>query len=236
MSEPSRLFDGRMPPFIPRLRQAIREERKTQTRRVIKDQPPEEWEPSHYCELYKKEDDEFVFKNGDPVPYGWGVCDADGEYGIKCPYGKPGDVRCMTEPLIRGDDGNAYYQDDGKPVVSLIDGKPLKWRWKVRVLSSLFMPSEAARTFTKYKSIRVELVQDISEEDAIAEGTDTETEFGSLCISIEDESSYSNGLIRGSAIITVYKELWDSINAKRGYSWDLNQLVWVVEFKIEKGK
>jgi hypothetical protein len=28
-----------------------------------------------------------------------------------------------------------------------------------------------------------------------------------------------------------FKELWDSINAKRGYGWDVNPWVWVIEFE-----
>jgi len=28
-----------------------------------------------------------------------------------------------------------------------------------------------------------------------------------------------------------FETLWDSINAKRGYSWDLNPWVWCVDFK-----
>jgi hypothetical protein len=29
-------------------------------------------------------------------------------------------------------------------------------------------------------------------------------------------------------------ELWDSINSKRGYPWDSNPWVWVVEFKVRE--
>ena len=31
--------------------------------------------------------------------------------------------------------------------------------------------------------------------------------------------------------IAAFSTLWDSVNAKRGYGWDSNPYVWVVEFK-----
>jgi hypothetical protein len=35
---------------------------------------------------------------------------------------------------------------------------------------------------------------------------------------------------RGGTFITEFKHYWDSLNAKRGYSWDNNPWVWVIEF------
>lgn len=29
----------------------------------------------------------------------------------------------------------------------------------------------------------------------------------------------------------VFTEIWDNLNAKRGYGWDKNPLVWVIEFE-----
>jgi hypothetical protein len=29
----------------------------------------------------------------------------------------------------------------------------------------------------------------------------------------------------------LYRKLWDSLNAARGYGWDVNPWVWVVEFR-----
>lgn len=75
--------------------------------------------------------------------------------------------------------------------------KPLKWR------PSIFLPRAAARILPVIKSVRLEMLQNISEEDAIAEGV-------------------------GS--IGEYRVLWDKINAKRGFGWDVNPPVWVVEF------
>lgn len=32
--------------------------------------------------------------------------------------------------------------------------------------------------------------------------------------------------------VSVYRSLWDSINAKRGHSWASNPWVWIVEFDL----
>jgi hypothetical protein len=75
------------------------------------------------------------------------------------------------------------------------------------------MPRWASRITLEITSIRVERVQDISEQDAIAEGINPE------------EHPFDAPPIMQFAL------LWDSINAKRGYSWGSNPSVWVVEFK-----
>lgn len=79
------------------------------------------------------------------------------------------------------------------------------------------MPRWASRIILKVTGVRVEQVQDISEEDTIAEG-------------ITDEQAvecWYDGPQFGFA----FSVLWDSINAKRGYGWDVNPWVRVVEFE-----
>ncbi len=58
-------------------------------------------------------------------------------------------------------------------------------------------------------------MQDISAEDALAEGVGNDW---------QPESNQ----------IATFQRLWDSINAKRGYGWDVNPLVWVIEFEVVK--
>jgi len=83
------------------------------------------------------------------------------------------------------------------------------------------MPRALSRILLEISAVRVERVQDISEEDAKAEGM-----WGSAIIKSE-----AVGMTAPSAIIQ-FVELWDSINTKRGYGWDANPWVWVIEFKL----
>jgi len=76
------------------------------------------------------------------------------------------------------------------------------------------MPRWASRITLQVTGVRVERVQDISEEDAMAEGCGAEHNFGD-----------------GTAKVG-FAMLWDSLNAKRGYGWNENRWVWVVEFRV----
>jgi hypothetical protein len=75
------------------------------------------------------------------------------------------------------------------------------------------MPRWASRITLEITGVRVERVQEISLDDCYAEG-----------ILLTDEK-------RLSRLRFYYAKLWDSINAKRGFGWDKNPWVWVLEFK-----
>ena len=79
---------------------------------------------------------------------------------------------------------------------------------------------KASRILLEITNVRVERVQEISEEDAKSEGVSL---------------SWAEGQIRGGTWRQGFAQLWDSINAKRGYGWDANPWVWVVEFKRVDG-
>jgi len=86
--------------------------------------------------------------------------------------------------------------------------------WRKR--PSIHMPRWASRLDLKVKGIRVERVQRISTKDALAEGVDyAEPNDGEWYDPIEH-----------------FRLLWDSINAKRGYEWNRNPWVWVIDFKV----
>lgn len=181
-----------MPPFMPELRKANRENRKSQTRRVMDPQPKYVFGYGVRCEGDKSTSAHVRYPGGEqPDPW------------IRCPYGKPHDIRYMREPLIR-DGGYARYKDDGEKVRSLLTGEVIEWRWKKDVLSGLYMPKEAARVFKQYEFILVERLQSISFSDALAEGTNGPSTF---------------------------MLLWNSINADRGYPWSGNWWVWVIGYK-----
>jgi hypothetical protein len=95
------------------------------------------------------------------------------------------------------------------PITRLVE----HWHWK----SPLFMPEWVARYFIKITDVSAERLQEITEEDAIAEG----------CPGIATHKSYPRQY-RDS-----YEALWDSINPKQ--KWDTNPWVWKYSFiKIDK--
>ena len=192
---------GPLPPFIPELRAAIRTSKKTQTRRVVKENIPDGFTPVEY---------------GD-VMTGWGALFRDSSdksryLRVKCPYGKPGDIRYLREPLYKGENDRAWFKDDDKAVI--VNGLHISWRWKVNTLSSLFMPQECAQTFVKIERIHIERVQDISEADAMAEGVYPASE------GVREMRAYRNG----------FRAVWMRLNDHRGYTWGSNLWVWVIEF------
>ena len=188
---------------------AILEGNKTQTRRALRSQPPD-WATGH--------DDVWPwvhFTGADPFhgnPVMWTA---------KCPYGEPGNHLWVREtfayyyagPNFTGNTGKVYYKADGDLSDRVKERDCVEPRWR----PSIFMPRWASRITLEIISVRVERVQDISHEDALAEGIDPDAPL--------------NNYGTGSAHRDTFAELWDSINAKRGYSWDSDSWVWVIEFK-----
>ncbi len=149
---------------------------------------------------------------------------------VHCPYGKIGDqlwVRetwqiCENKLLIKNEPSKIWEPNPELSIVyraTLPETNPEhpEWghsRWK----SSMFMPRHASRIQLEITNIRVERVQDITIGNVYAEG---------VCPPGEDLSSSVRSIIG----IKNFHDLWDSINAKRGYSWESNPWVWVIEFR-----
>lgn len=99
---------------------------------------------------------------------------------------------------------------------------------KPRNRSPMFMPRFASRLLLEITDIRIERLNDISDEDAVKEGLRILPASGRYVVSPGDQYF-------GSAshdAVEVFSWLWDSINAKKGYPWSSNPWVWVVEFKV----
>lgn len=124
---------------------------------------------------------------------------------VKCPYGVPGCTIWVRETWCKNNMGTGwpyFYKADEE------NADELKGFWK----PSIHMPRSAARLFLTVKSIRVERLQDISEEDAKAEGV--------IC---------GQGQKRWTAR-SAFMDLWDRINGKKN-PWESNPWVWVIEFE-----
>lgn len=107
------------------------------------------------------------------------------------------------------------------------------WPWK----PSIFMPREAARIFLEVTDVRAERLQDISEEDAIAEGikmVGENPEFGGASYSGKWYDNYGKTGYTFLKPIESFQTLWQKINGKI-HPWESNPWVWVYTFKrIEK--
>lgn len=105
---------------------------------------------------------------------------------------------------------------------------------------SIHMPKEAARIFLKVKDVRVERLQEITEEQVYEEGF----RFKPPCLSMVSADGHYCDLDGPCTSSIKYcdmsmgelfgKELWNSTIKKSDlgrYGWDANPWVWVIEFE-----
>ena len=92
-----------------------------------------------------------------------------------------------------------------------------EWWEKKRKITPIYMPKWAARIWLEITGVRVERVQDISQRDSICEGIRPFAPRDVERVSTIERKQFA--------------VLWDSINAKRGYGWESNPFVWIIEFK-----
>lgn len=219
--------------FTKENRQKVRDGSKTQTRRVIINQPSP-------IETVR-------FINGDWCVGQEGYCPADGQTNfqinsiLKSPY-QVGDPLYLKEPY-QIDEGDldthrvyGKYMDDNVRFNRPLDYKFDLWfnrKYRFRPTSSMFMYKSLARLWVETTEVRVEQVQDISEKDCIAEGIE--------CVGARHYKNYNypnktqNYYAAVLSAKTSFETLWDSINKKRGYGWDKNPWTFAYTFKrIEK--
>jgi hypothetical protein len=203
MAERPILFSG---PMV----RAILEGRKTQTRRVLKEQPsgdvlevlpPDPMYPRHW---------QFRYENGGvdvPVP------------------NQVGDtlwVREAWRPLGDAPLSECVGTDDIKfhATTDEFEASVFKWR------PSIHMPRWASRITLKVTDVRVQRLQDISEADAISEGI---VKYEST---LEDAAEYAatEGRMIENDPHQAFRDLWTSINGEA--SWDANP--WVVAYTFKR--
>ena len=194
---------------------ATLDRRRTQTRRIIKPQP--NW----ICSTG------VPYKTHERIPEGI----------MECPY-QPGDILYVRETWsfitcaeCISAESHSDFNSDGCCIP--ISGKdclmgecgcfiyranygtteddsfpPSMFKWR----PSIHMPKEAARIWLEVKGVRVERVQDIvGSKDVFREGCPENEKHDAL---------------------NWFVSLWDKIYAKKGFGWDVNPWVWVIEFNI----
>ena len=125
----------------------------------------------------------------------------------KCPYGQPGDTLWCRETFLPKSSGTIYRADYSELEAAGLGG--LYGGWK----PSIHIPRALSRITLEIVSVRVERLNDISEEDAKAEG---------VMLPARTCTMY-DGIWRDG-----YQELWEKINGPG--SWVLNPWIWVVGF------
>ena len=159
-----------------------------------------------------------------------------------CPYGQVGDRLWVREngwerpartPKMLRDGADTWERFYFDALLDAGEAEELKgYGFKRR--PSIHMPRWACRTVLEITDVRVERLQEISEEDAIAEGV---TCLGGVNGTYDRDdfsgcwTNYSNTETAAywNSPIDSYHSLWDSINGVG--SWALNPWVWVIEFR-----
>lgn len=198
---------------------AIFDGRKTCTRRVVKPQPK-----SNLC---------YTFAGGGCGTWGYPSPSAHEIWGEE--YKLPDDITkddlekqwnppCHTDDILyvretwcSAYDGEKYFyladKLTNREERSLLNYDDVKWH------PSIHMPKEAARIWLKVTNVRVERLQDITEDGTIKEGCIYDTEY----------NLGKSARIRGH-----FADVWDS-TIKRSdlstYGWGANPWVWVIEFE-----
>jgi len=192
---------------------AVQDGRKTHTRRIIKYPSDLIGELCPYGQL-----GDFIYVRETHYLYGkW----------FKNGISKTGKQKWTFEAANR----EVRYFDNPPDIIRRNSYRELGWYKR----PAIFMPRWASRITLQIKDIRAERVQDISEADALDEGIDTESETYAIAEYNQNMGVRGCGNVVYSRSyypsICCFAELWDSINAKRGYSWGDNPWVWVIEFK-----
>lgn len=188
---------------------AILDGRKTCTRRVVKTRRKDacgfyvtRYSDGSFAGVYEYDEDERMFENPLFPPY------------------RTGDILYVRETWGEGyEDGTYIYRADDK----LADHPMFRRSTKMLYHPSIHMPKEAARIWLKVTDVRVERLQDITDDGAKAEG-----------------ANWKNGRNVGweekmkRTATERFAEIWDSTIKKSDlyrYGWIANPWVWVIQFE-----
>lgn len=217
---------------------AILEGRKTQTSRILKVKgckpflPDHSWSPE-YIKKWNKDyhpygqPGDILYVRETWRPIGWSF-EGDG-FTIQYADGKENCVQLFADDTDKESDFSLklcdLMQERCEPEVNEEEEyfswttaqieEHMPWR------PSIYLPKSAARIWLQIEDIRVEQLQDISEDDAIAEGI----EKGPNGYLNYQEGGFHNQLPKNS-----FRTLWESINGPD--SWNANPWVWAITFKV----
>lgn len=211
---------------------ALLEGRKTQTRRVVKPQPPAGlvYVGRVLCSTHRPDEGKWTWAREQSAML-------RDPHRVRCPYGQPGDLLWVRETCFEDANEYDYLLSSEHPFY-----KGAGWIYRASVddpeiappggwTSAIHMPRRASRLTLRITDVRVQRLIDISDADAIAEGV-------SPIVGSGGPNFYSHDwTVRGIAArsnfptaVECYGSLWESINGPG--SWDANPWVWAITFGV----
>jgi hypothetical protein len=229
---------------------AILESRKSQTRRIIKPQP-ELSESVGF--VWKGRAFGKAISGGEEGTRNNFIRSHIGKSPV-CPYGVPGDKLWVKEAWRVGNTHDertpnqiwehlteigrgvtVLYEAGGWRSIAPVERVEVKYEydkpmpgWAGRKRSSMFMPRLFSRITLEITDVRVQRLNEISDEDCIAEGIDYDkgTMHCANYLDLKDDERIGRWLgPKGS-----YASLWEKINGKG--SWDANPWLWCLSFRM----
>jgi hypothetical protein len=150
----------------------------------------------------------------------------DGEIDIECPYGRPGDLLWVRErgwlaksklafiPHVMNEELSEPASPDGT---------------KYKAIPSIHMPRWASRLTLEITGTHAHRLQEISDEDAKAEGIEN---LGSGRTGQTLWRNYGAPQNPDLSARYSFQTLWQSINGQE--SWGANPWIWALTFKVHK--
>lgn len=201
---------------------ALLDGRKTQTRRVIKPQPPAN---ARYTGIHYASDE----------PDSWFFNSPHGPFKVRTRFDE-GDLRWVRETWrCNGwatDVATIFYRaSEGDGYTAMCEQFPIAGKTPLRVTGTwrpgIHMPRCASRLTIRVTGVKVERLQNISEADAVAEGM---YKFGGLDLWGFDRKGTPGNSVGGSAV-EAYFHLWDDLHHPGPACWAANP--WVVAITFE---
>ncbi|UKY38181.1 hypothetical protein [Pantoea dispersa] len=217
---------------------AVLDDSKTQTRRIMTVQPD-----SPNFGLLRITDST---KSADIGKYHWAESNATGTHArsplFSCPFGAVGDRLWVRETfrvhsratdvatlVYKASEQQSWTQQTHRVPIEMCNKPAVVDKWT----PSIHMPRWASRITLEITGVRVEQLNDISEEDAAAEGVGSAVWFAGKGVPEEHWTSLGELGAQKAYHLNSFATLWESIYGAD--SWQGNPWVWVIEFKRVEG-
>ena len=175
----------------------------------------------------------------DPAGWEWvGPPDGKGlgrlyQYSVRCPFGVPGDKLSVQTEYMRcvSADGHCVsiwdeftgrhrFSTGGPDIFASREMLGAEWK----SMPAITMPHWACRPRLQIAAVCAERVQDISENDASAEGIEY----------LAGRYTFNGGLHQERSARMSLAACWNSVHRKDGFDWDANPWTWIIRFAVLK--